>query len=61
MLVEKMSESTAEEKKKYRLGFKAKKKRRFAKWAIFFYQQKSVDSELENKSRLLRSVKLVYL
>ena len=55
-----MSVSTAEEKKKYRLGFRLKKRGDLQKWPIFFYQQKSVDSELENKLRLLRSVKLVY-
>jgi hypothetical protein len=43
----KMSVSTAEEKKEYPLGFKAtyKQKDELQEWAIFFYQQKSVDPE----------------
>jgi hypothetical protein len=35
-----MSVSTAEEKKKYSLGFKAKKKRRFAKMGYFLLSAK---------------------
>jgi hypothetical protein len=39
--------SAAKDKKKYPLDLKTKKRGNLQKWAIFFYQQKSVDSELE--------------